>query len=95
MGQLKHDGRATQGGFAAPAATAITFGDLYRINQWNGIAMKTIGASDTDLSILKFHLNVFGTSSFRLLLRPRWVTFSTGRQEQVSSVATLILQRQS
>src|SRR5262245_24315306 len=47
MGQLKHDGVATQGGFAAPAATAITFGELYRINQWNGIALKAIGASDT------------------------------------------------
>lgn len=47
MGQLKHDGRATQGGVTAPAAQAITFGDLYRINGWNGIAMKTIGASDT------------------------------------------------
>jgi len=47
VGQLKHDGRATQGGVTAPAAQAITFGDLYRINGWNGIAMKTIGASDT------------------------------------------------
>lgn len=47
MGQLKHDGRATQGGFAAPAAQAITFGDLFRINAWTGIALKTIGAADT------------------------------------------------
>lgn len=47
MGQLKHDGRATQGGFVAPGATAITFGDLYRLNGWNHIAMSTIGASDT------------------------------------------------
>src|SRR3954470_11290179 len=47
MGQLKHDGRASQGGFTAPAATAISFGDLYRINQWNHIALSTIGASDT------------------------------------------------
>lgn len=47
MGQLKTDGRASQGGFTAPGATAITFGDLYRINQWNHIALKTIGASDT------------------------------------------------
>jgi len=47
MGQLKHDGRATQGGVTAPAAQAITKGDLYRINAWNGIALKTIGASDT------------------------------------------------
>jgi hypothetical protein len=47
MGQLKHDGTASQGGFTAPGATAITFGELYRINQWNHIALKTIGASDT------------------------------------------------
>jgi hypothetical protein len=47
MGQLKHDGRATQNGVTVPAATAITKGDLYRINNWNGIALKTIGASDT------------------------------------------------
>jgi hypothetical protein len=46
MGQLKHDGRATLGGVTAPAGV-FNFGDLYRINQWNGIALKTIGASDT------------------------------------------------
>lgn len=51
MGQLKTDGRATQGGFTAPGAQAITYGDLYRINQWNGAALKTIGASDTDRSL--------------------------------------------
>lgn len=47
MGQLKHDGRATQGGYAAPAAQEIVFGDLYRINGWSGIALKAIGAADT------------------------------------------------
>lgn len=47
MGQLKHDGRATQNGVTAPAAQAIVKGDLYRINNWNGFALKTIGASDT------------------------------------------------
>jgi hypothetical protein len=47
MGQLKHDGRATQNGVTAPAAQAIVKGDLYRINGWNGLALKTIGASDT------------------------------------------------
>lgn len=47
MGQLKHDGRATQGGFAAPAATDLPFGELFRINGWNGIAMTHIGATDT------------------------------------------------
>lgn len=47
MGQLKHDGRATQGGVSAPAAQAIVFGDLYRINKWTGFALRAIGASDT------------------------------------------------
>lgn len=47
MGQMKHDGRATQGGVTAPAGQAITVGDLYRINGWTGFAMKTIGAADT------------------------------------------------
>lgn len=46
MGQLKHDGRATQGGVTFPAGV-ITFGDLYRVNNWNGIAMKSIAAADT------------------------------------------------
>jgi hypothetical protein len=47
MGQLKHDGVATQGGFTFPAGT-ITFGDLYRLNGWNGIALKSIATGDTD-----------------------------------------------
>jgi hypothetical protein len=47
MGQLKHDGRATQGGYTAPAATVITKGDLYRMNGWNGIALRSIGSADT------------------------------------------------
>lgn len=51
MGQLKHDGKATQGGVTAPAAQAIVFGDLYRINAWNGIALSAIGASDTVRSL--------------------------------------------
>lgn len=46
MGQLKHDGRATLGGVTAPAGV-INFGDLYRINDWNGVALKTIGSGDT------------------------------------------------
>lgn len=47
MGQLKHDGRATQNGVTIPASTAIVKGDLYRINNWNGIALKTVGTNDT------------------------------------------------
>lgn len=46
MGQLKHDGRATQGGYTWPAGT-YTFGELFRLNQWNGIILKTIAAADT------------------------------------------------
>jgi hypothetical protein len=46
MGQLKTDGRATQGGFTWPAGI-ITYGDLYRLNGWNGIALKNIAAADT------------------------------------------------
>jgi hypothetical protein len=51
VGQLKHDGRATQGGFTAPAGQALVFGDLYRLNGWNGIALSAIGASDTVRSL--------------------------------------------
>lgn len=47
MGQLKHDGRATQGGFAAPASTDLPFGDLFRLNGWNGIALSHIATTDT------------------------------------------------
>lgn len=50
MGQLKHDGRATQGGFTAPAGV-FTFGDMYRINGWNGIALKSIASGDTVRSL--------------------------------------------
>ncbi len=46
MGQLKTDGRATQGGFTFPAGI-IVYGDLYRLNGWNGIALKNILAADT------------------------------------------------
>src|SRR5437868_14113309 len=47
MGQLKSDGRATQGGFVAPAGQVINFGDLYRLNGWNHIALTKIGSADT------------------------------------------------
>lgn len=48
LGQLKGDGKATTGAtFSAPAGQVITFGDFYRLNGWNHIAMATIGASDT------------------------------------------------
>ena len=47
MGQLKTDGRATQGGVTFPAGV-ITFGDLYRVNGITGVAMKNIAAADTD-----------------------------------------------
>lgn|SRR5512146_279623 len=50
MGQLKHDGNATQGGFTAPAGD-FPFGELFRINGWNGIAMSHIAAADTVRSL--------------------------------------------
>jgi hypothetical protein len=50
MGQLKHDGRATQGGFTAPAGD-YPFGDLFRMNQWNGIALTHIATTDTIRSL--------------------------------------------
>lgn len=46
MGQLKHDGRASQGGMTWPAGT-YTFGDLYRLNGWNGVILQNIAAGDT------------------------------------------------
>lgn len=46
MGQLKSDGKATQGGWTWPAGT-IKFGEMYRLNGWNGIALKAIAAGDT------------------------------------------------
>lgn len=47
MGQLKSDGQATLGGYTWPAGV-ITFGDLYRLNGWTGVALKNILAADTD-----------------------------------------------
>lgn len=46
MGQLKSDGRASQGGYTWPAGT-YTYGDLYRLNGWNGICLQNIAAGDT------------------------------------------------
>jgi len=46
MGQLKTDGRATQGGVTWPAGI-ITFGDLYRVAGITGVALKNIAAADT------------------------------------------------
>jgi len=48
MGQLKTDGRAAD--FVAPAGT-IAFGELYRIDGWNGFAMKNVAAADTDRNL--------------------------------------------
>src|SRR5262245_6239640 len=46
MGQKKTDGRAID--VQAPGATAIAFGELYRIDGWTGFAMSNVGASDTN-----------------------------------------------
>lgn len=45
MGRLKHEGDAVD--VTAPAATVITFGELYRIDGWTGIAMANIASADT------------------------------------------------
>jgi hypothetical protein len=48
MGQLKGDGKATTGAtFTAPGGQIINFGDLYRLNGWNHIAMTKIAVADT------------------------------------------------
>jgi hypothetical protein len=46
MGQLKHDGRATQGGFTLPAGD-YPFGEMFRVNGWNGINLTKIATTDT------------------------------------------------
>jgi hypothetical protein len=46
MGQLKHDGVATQGGVTVPAGD-YPFGDMFRINGINGIMLTHIAAGDT------------------------------------------------
>jgi hypothetical protein len=46
MGQLKHDGKATQGGYTWPAGV-YNFGDMYRLNGWNGICLANVAAADT------------------------------------------------
>lgn len=45
MGRLKHEGDAVD--VTAPAATVITYGELYRIDGWTGIAMSNIASADT------------------------------------------------
>lgn len=46
-GQLKHDGRATLGGVTVPAGDFV-FGELFRINGWTGVILKTVLTADTD-----------------------------------------------
>jgi hypothetical protein len=45
MGQLKTDGRAVN--VPVVPAGQYNFGELFRINGWNGIALKTIATADT------------------------------------------------
>jgi hypothetical protein len=47
LGQLKGDGKASQGGLSAPAGQVISFGDMYRLNGWNHIALSAVGSADT------------------------------------------------
>lgn len=46
MGQLKGDGRAIN--VPVVPAGQYNFGELFRINGWNGIMMKTINTADTN-----------------------------------------------
>src|SRR5580765_1835773 len=45
MGQLKSDGKAVN--VPVVPAGQYDFGELFRINGWNGIAMKTVATADT------------------------------------------------
>lgn len=45
MGQKKSDGKASVSGYTWPAGV-YTFGDLYRLNGWNGIIMASIASTD-------------------------------------------------
>src|SRR4249920_290727 len=45
MGQLKSDGKAVN--VPVVPAGQYNFGELFRINGWNGIAMKTVNTADT------------------------------------------------
>lgn len=73
MGQLKGDGRASTGGFTWPAGT-YTFGDLYRLNGWNGIIMQNIAAADTVRSADM----EFGTDRIWYVKLPAGVTPAVG-----------------
>jgi hypothetical protein len=62
MGQKKTDGLAVD--VSAPAATLIEFGELYRIDNWNGFAMDEITATEEarglalDVSLSIFYVKV-------------------------------------
>lgn len=45
MGRLKHEGDAVD--VVAPAGVALTYGEIYRIDGWTGIAMANILVADT------------------------------------------------
>jgi hypothetical protein len=46
VGQLKHDGRATLEGVTWPAGV-ITFGDLYRVDGWTGVALDNFASGES------------------------------------------------
>jgi hypothetical protein len=46
MGQLKSDGKAVN--VPVMPAGQYNFGEMFRINGWNGIVMKTINTADTN-----------------------------------------------
>lgn len=58
MGRKITDGLAID--VAAPAATLIEFGELYRIDGWNGFAMDQIDAAEVDKAVaLDISLSLF------------------------------------
>ena len=46
MGVLKTEGEAVD--VVAPSGVALTFGELYRIDGWTGIAMRSVTTTDTE-----------------------------------------------
>lgn len=47
MGQKKSDGKASVGGVTWPDSEEILFGDFYRLDNWNVIALGACAATDT------------------------------------------------
>jgi hypothetical protein len=46
MGMKKTEGGAVN--IVAPGSTAMAFGELYRVDGWTGLALRTVTATDTE-----------------------------------------------